>query len=109
MSWLKKDPNSVRSPPGWEWAIWKKLPLIWLVGTALPLLLVGGTWFFYPAQADGARNPDVMRFEFIMIGVVFLHWALVLTVAIGCGIVLLMKGPNYKADSYPMPYSDKPL
>lgn len=50
-----------------------------------------------------------MRFEFIMIGVVILHWTLVLTVAIGCGIVMLMKGPNYKADSYPMPDSDEPL
>ena len=32
MSWLKKDPNSIRSPAGLEWRIWKKLPLIWLVG-----------------------------------------------------------------------------
>ena len=30
-------------------------------------------------------------------------------VAIGCAIVMLMKGPNYKADSYPMPDSDEPL
>ncbi len=50
-----------------------------------------------------------MRFEFIMIGVVILHWTLVLTLAIGCGIVMLMKGPHYKADSYPMPDRDEPL
>ena len=60
-------------------------------------------------QPDGARDPAVMRFEFIMIGVVILHWTLVLTLAIYCGIVMLMKGPNYKADSYPMPDSDEPL
>ena len=70
MSWLKKDPHSIRSPAGWEWAIWKKLPWIWAVGTALPLVLAGATWLFYPEQPDGARDPGVMRFEFIMIGVV---------------------------------------
>ena len=109
MSWLKKDPHSIRSPAGWEWVIWKKLPWIWAVGTALPLVLAGATWLFYPEQPNGARDPAVMRFEFIMIGLVILHWTLVLTVAIGCGIVMLMKGPNYKADSYPMPDSDEPL
>ncbi len=109
MSWLKKDPNSIRSPAGLEWRIWKKLPLIWLVGTVLPLLLAGATWFFSPVQPDGARDPAIMRFEFVLIGLVILHWTLVLTVAIGCAIVMLMKGPNYKADSYPMPDSDEPL
>lgn len=108
MFWLKKDPQSVRSPAGLEWAIWKKLPLIWLVGTAVPLLLAGATWFFYPAQADGARDPEVMRFEFVMMGVVILYNTLVLTLAIGCGVVMLMKGPHYEADSYPMPDSDEP-
>ncbi|OGB05964.1 MAG: hypothetical protein A3G29_12025 [Burkholderiales bacterium RIFCSPLOWO2_12_FULL_64_99] len=109
MSWLKKDPNSIRSPAGLEWRIWKKLPLIFLVGTVVPLLLAGATWFFSPEQPDGARDPAIMRFEFVMIGLVILHWTLVLTVAIGCAIVMLMKGPNYKADSYPMPDSDEPL
>ena len=97
MSWLRKDPNSIRSPAGLEWRIWKKLPLILLVGTGVPV------------QPDGARDPAIMRFEFVMIGLVILHWTLVLTVAIGCAIVMLMKGPNYKADSYPMPDSDEPL
>lgn len=109
MSWLKKDPHSIRSPAGLEWRIWKKLPLIWLVGTVVPLVLAGATWYFSPAQPDGARDPAIMRFEFVMIGLVILHWTLVLTVAIGCVIVMLMKGPNYKADSYPMPDSDEPL
>ena len=37
MSWLNKLPNSVRSASGLEWKLWRKLPLILLVGTALPL------------------------------------------------------------------------
>jgi hypothetical protein len=31
-----------------------------------------------------------------------LHWTLVLTLAIGCVIVMLMKGPAYVADAYPI-------
>ncbi len=38
-----------------------------------------------------------------MLGVVVLHWALVLTLALGCFIVKVMKGPAYVADGYPLP------
>lgn len=37
MDWLKKIPGSQRAPTGLEWAIWRKLPLIFMVGAALPL------------------------------------------------------------------------
>jgi uncharacterized Tic20 family protein len=39
----------------------------------------------------------------LVIGLVVLHWTLVFTVAIGCVIVWLMKGPAYVADAYPPP------
>jgi hypothetical protein len=42
-----------------------------------------------------------MLWMYQLLGLVILHWTLVLTVAIGCAIVLLMKGPAYAADSYP--------
>jgi hypothetical protein len=32
-----------------------------------------------------------------------LHWTLVLTLALGCFIVRVMKGPAYVADAYAMP------
>ena len=45
-----------------------------------------------------------------MVGLVILHWSLVLTLAIGCVIVMVMKGPAYVADAYamdaPRPVSD---
>jgi hypothetical protein len=37
-----------------------------------------------------------------MVGLVILHWSLVLTLSIGCAIVILMKGPAYVADAYIM-------
>lgn len=41
-------------------------------------------------------------------GMEWLLWTLVLTLAIGCAIVMLMKGPAYVADAYEMNDSDKP-
>ena len=41
-----------------------------------------------------------------MVGLVVLHWTLVLTLSIGCVIVMLMKGPAYVADAYPLDESD---
>ena len=41
MNWLKKIPNSIRSASGLEWVLWRKLPLIALMGTLLPLLGLG--------------------------------------------------------------------
>jgi hypothetical protein len=38
-----------------------------------------------------------------MFGVIVLHWTLVLTLALGCFIVRVMKGPAYVADPYPLP------
>lgn len=108
MAWLNKHPASVRSPAGLEWALWRRLPLILAVGTALPLAVLALSWFCSPDAADGTRDPASLRFEFVLIGIVVLHWTLVLTAAIGCAIVMLMKGPTYTADSYPMPDADRP-
>jgi hypothetical protein len=41
-------------------------------------------------------------------GMEWLLWTLVLTLAIGCAIVMLMKGPAYVADAYDMNDSDQP-
>ena len=43
-----------------------------------------------------------------MIGLAILIWTLVVTVAIGCVIVWLMKGPAYVADGLPVSHSDTP-
>ena len=41
-------------------------------------------------------------------GVVVFHWTMVLTLGIGCVIVIVMKGPGYVADGYMVSHSDKP-
>lgn len=107
MDWLKKLPNSTRSPSGLEWTLWRKLPLIFLVGTALPLAAAVALHMATDVQsAADARWLQTM--DYMVAGVVVFHWSAVLTTAIGCVVVMLMKGPAYVADAMEVSHSDKP-
>jgi hypothetical protein len=108
MNWLQKDPRSKRSAAGLEWSLWRRLPAILGWGTALPAALWLLSWWTSGGPSGLARDPEAQRLEFVLIGVIVLHWTFVLTLAIGCAIVLLMKGPRYIADPYPLPDADRP-
>ena len=104
MNLFNELPGFVPSAPGLEHRIWRRLPAILLWGTLLPLLLSGVNRTLALEAADlSASNAALLLWDYKMIGVVVLHWTLVLTLAIGCFIVRVMKGPAYVADAYPMP------
>ena len=97
-------PGFVRSAPGLEQLIWRRIPAILLWGTLLPLVLAGVNHALAPAILEsGASNGALLWWDYTMFGVVSLHWTLVMTVALGCFIVRVMKGPAYVADAYPLP------
>ncbi len=107
MHWLNILPNSIRSASGLEWALWRKLPLILLVGTALPLLAAVALHVF--SQDDSPEQARWLQMaDYVVAGVVVFHWTAVLTVAIGCVVVMLMKGPGYVADGMDVSHSDRP-
>jgi hypothetical protein len=108
MNWLKRLPGHTRSAPGLEWALWKKLPWIWLVGTALPLALSGLAYALAPDPLSAQGERELTKGFYIAIGVVVLHSTLVLTAAIGCVIVMLMKGPAFVADGFEVQHTDQP-
>jgi hypothetical protein len=104
MNLFNKLPGFTRSKPGWEQRIWQRLPAILWWGTLLPLGLAGLNRALSPAVAEsGAGAGALLLWDYTMFGVVVLHWTLVLTLALGCFIVRVMKGPAYVADAYPMP------
>ena len=103
---LKRLPGFQRSPSGREWVLFKRLPAILAVGTALPLVVVAIFWWVAPAPVSPAAERDLLLLTYRVVGLVVLHWTLVLTVAIGCVIVMLMKGPAFVADAYPPPGRD---
>lgn len=107
MDWLKKLPNSVRSPSGLEWKLWRKLPLIFAVGTALPLAV--SVFLHLSSDHLSAQKARWLQTtDYVVAGVVLFHWTAVLTTAIGCVVVMLMKGPGYVADGLEVSHSDKP-
>jgi hypothetical protein len=108
MKWLHKLPNSERSASGLEWSIWRKLPVIAVLGAGLPLLCLGLLHLFMDAEANTAQARWLQMADFFCWAVVIFNLTMVFTVAIGCVIVMIMKGPGYVADSYQVSHSDKP-
>ena len=108
MNWLRKIPHSVRSASGLEWRLWKKLPWIALVGTLLPLAVWLALRLLQTDPASAEQQRWLQMAGYVTAAVVLFHWSLVVTVAIGCVIVMVMKGPGYQADSYPVTHSDQP-
>lgn len=108
MNWFNRLPGHHRASAGLEWQLWRRLPAILGWGTALPGLLAAGLWWAAPALTATAAEREAQTLLYALIGVVVLHWTLVLTLAIGCVVVMVMKGPAYVADPYP-PADREPL
>jgi len=64
-------------------------------------------WLLLFATEPGATT-WVFTVDIYAISLLFLHWAVILVVAIAAFIVLVMKGPAYVADPYPLIESDTP-
>lgn len=102
MSWLKKLPNSRAEPSGLEWQLLRRMPRVLLIGTLLPAMVA------LIARAGTLDPATLQMVNFFAIGVVIVLWTLVLTLSIACFIIMVMKGPVYEADSYPLPDADRP-
>jgi len=102
MNYFNKLTGFQRSPAGLEWKIWQRLHIILAAGTALPLLASAGAYVLDGLEPATSNARAVEQFFYVMVGIVVLHWTLLLTLAIGCAIVIVMKGPAYVADAYPM-------
>jgi ABC-type Fe3+ transport system permease subunit len=97
-----------REPPGLERVILGRLPVWWLGSTVVPVLIaVFNHWYPLAGTVE-----EIAKREFLInalcIGAVITAWTAVLTVAIGCIVVIVMKGPHYAADSYPVEHASRP-
>lgn len=103
-----KLPGYVKTVPGLERVVLRRLPATCVLGT---LLLCVPSLLARLVPWDGNEAEIAIRITTIdiyAISVVVLHWTVVLTAAIAAFIVMVMKGPAYVADAYPLVDSDEP-
>lgn len=108
MKRLQKLPGSRRAPPGLEWYILRRLPALTLLGTVIPIACyLYALWFPNPAGTDSLEK-QLSGVAIAAIATVLTVWTAAFTVAIGCAVVWIMKGPAYVADRYPLIDADEP-
>jgi hypothetical protein len=103
MGWLRLAGGRQRAPAGFEWTLWQRLPAVMAWGSALPVAVMTWLWFAAPSLPTPAQEHELLIAVYRLLGLVGLHWMLVLAAAIGCAVVMVMKGPAYTADSCPLP------
>lgn len=108
MNLFNRLPGFKRSPPGLERSILRELPRALAAGTLIPLLCFLIAWFWPSPDVGQSAEKYVADVAIIAISVVVTVWTAVFTLAIGCFIVIVMKGPAYVADPYPLSDADSP-
>jgi len=108
MGMLHRLPGSRREVSGFEWTLFRKLPRIALMGTLLPALAAAASRLLPLEGTLTQVEKQLQTVDIMAISIVILHWGLVFTLAIACIIVMLMKGPGYVADAYPLSDAEKP-
>ncbi len=107
MKYLRKIHDRV-APPGLETRLLKAMPPAALASIILPVLLAlaARAWVerhVFDDPAKVIKSVDIFAWS---IGATLL--TAVFTVAIGCVVVWVMKGPAYVADSYPVAHANRP-
>jgi hypothetical protein len=108
MPWLNRLPGHPRSPYGLECRILKRLPIALLGVTVVPLLLVLFTRWIPPTGPAEAVTKQLLLTEIWAWSFAITGWSIIFTLAIGCAIVWVMKGPGFVADAYALSDADLP-
>jgi hypothetical protein len=108
MTPFNKLPGFKRAPAGLEWTLLRRLPHFAVAGVVVPLVCalavrLGTEWGGAIVSAKLATS-----IEIALASLVVLYWTIVPTVALGCLIVMIAKGPAYVADAYPLTDADAP-
>lgn len=103
-----KLPGHRKAPPGLERKILRLIPKVFLVGTAMIFIpsLVARLW--NTDQAGWAVAKFITTIDIYAFGLLSVLWTGLFTVGVGAITVMIMKGPAYVADAYPLPDADKP-
>lgn len=108
MRMFNRLPGFHRTRPGAERVILRGLPNALWSGTVflcLPSIAIHA-WAWM--AGSGETPPDLRMIDIYAASAIILYWTILFTVAIAAFIVMVMKGPAYVADAYPLVDHDKP-
>jgi hypothetical protein len=108
MDWFRKLPGYRRTPPGFERQFMRWVPWLMFAGGLLVALAMISLriWPPFDALGDTARQIDIRDAQLLTL--LAFYWFVVLTMGTAAFIVMLMKGPAYVADAYPLSDADRP-
>ncbi len=89
-----------REPPGMEWRILQKVPALLLGAVMIPLMMSIGGRLFPPGGTPAEAAKQLTTLDILSVALGITAWSAILTVAVGCIVVVVMKGPAYVADGY---------
>lgn len=108
MPLFNRLPGFTRTPAGVERTVLRALPTALWSGTLLlclpSLAMHASTWLTGSAETF---QPLTM-IDIYSVSAIILHWTVLFTVTIAAFTVMVMKGPAYVADAYPLNDSDTP-
>ena len=84
------------------------LPLVMAAGVFVPLFLSAVIRFFPLILPEADTSRLQIGIDILSISLFFTVLSGVITVAIGCITIVLMKGPAYIADAYELDDADRP-
>lgn len=98
-----------RDPSGLEWRILRLLPEAFLAGNVLPVLAAAAMRLLPAPEGVTAVTKHLQLIDAVAAGLIVTCWFGTLALAIGCLIIVVMKGPVLTADSYPLIDFDRPI
>lgn len=104
MKLFNKLPGFIKTPSGFEWPLLKKIPLIFAISTAIPCAIMLTIYF-----SNESLSPEQQKIIFQCLGFLFSAWFFIGVIAIGCILIIIMKGPAYVADPYELPKENEDL
>jgi hypothetical protein len=108
MNAFNRLPGFVQTPAGRERDVLRLLPRVLVFGTLLLALPSLAARVFLGDGDLVEASTRLQMIDIVAFSIVVLHWTAVFTVGLAAFIVMVMKGPAYVADAYPLEDSETP-
>ncbi|MEM8814644.1 MAG: hypothetical protein AAFX56_15270 [Pseudomonadota bacterium] len=96
------------APPGLEWRLLRAMPYAAIAAVLVPASIAFGGRVYAGAAAVPNPAKTITTIDIFAWSLLATLLTAVLTVAIGCVVVWIMKGPAYVADAYPVAHASRP-